>query len=259
MLLNLRCGLVPACLSLGALLCVLPVFADTPTAPPPSVLAPQTIALQNVVPSDVIKMMHWDLSSKLPAGVTQIQSLPAQNALTVTATPAGFARVRDIVKILDIQPRQVQIKYAVASASTADAEASGVSFDLVSAEASAGSKTFYLCATGKPAAQFLQTLTKQGTVTEEPDIVTTNNVAASLSMSSGSTVLSSFAVTPRINSDNSITLALHAVFLNGAVKREITTLHTFRNGDTTVFSMPDAYTQAKGSKMVLLFVTPTLK
>ena len=102
-------------------------------------------------------------------------------------------------------------------------------------------------AAGSGAALFLQTLTKQGAVTQAPVITTTNNGAASVTVSTplpSQVVLSeTFAVTPRINSDDSVTLALHPVLLDGTVKREINTLRTVKSGDTMVFVMaPNART-----------------
>lgn len=111
-------------------------------------------------------------------------------------------------------------------------------------------------------ALFLQTLTKQGAVTQTPVITTTtNNVAASITVSTplpSQVVLSeTFAVTPCINSDDSVTLALHPVLLDGMVKREINTLRTVKSGDTMVFVMR-SNARTAGGKSLLLFVTPTI-
>src|SRR6185437_7891033 len=45
---------------------------------------------------------------QLPEGVDRIYALEGDNSLLVEATPDGFNRIRDIIKNLDIAPRQVQ-------------------------------------------------------------------------------------------------------------------------------------------------------
>ena len=164
-----------------------------------------------------------------------------------------------------------QIKFVLATAAAADLDASSINFDLVpypSPEAaaksgadtgsSAAEPTFLRYATGKDVALFLQTLTKRGAVVQSPTITTSNNVDASISIStvpksSGESV--TFAATPRVNSDDSVTLMLHPSFSNGTRSQEIKTLRTVKSGDTMVMVMPPSNT---GGKDILLFVTPTI-
>jgi len=235
------CRLICASLALGAL-SALPALADTPAAPVTStVQAAQKIVLQHVVPSDVIKTLHWDQPANLPAGVTQVLPVPLQTALLVTATPAGLAQVREIVKLLDIAPRQVQIKFTLAQATDADLKASGIGFDQY--------------AIGLPAVRFLQLLTKQGSVTLAGIITTTNNVSASSNTSFGPAASDNFAVTPRVNNDNSLTLALHPIFTEGAVTHELSVTRTIPSGGTMLFVMSPP---SPDGKSLLLFVAPTL-
>ena len=257
-MLHLRRGLVPACLTLGVLLSALPALADTLAKPVVQASTPQTIVLQHIVPADVVKMMHWELASKLPAGVTQIVSVPLQNALLVTATPAGLAKVREIVKIVDITPRQVQIKFATALVSTADLKSLEVNSDMVPLTASDLKQGFVQYTSGSGAAQFLQTLDRKRAVTEGPDITTTNNVEASMTFSAAGLPANAqqIRVTPRVNSDNSVTLDLHATFSESAEKHEVSTLRTVKSGEMLLFVMPPA---SIGDKNLLLFVTPTVK
>ena len=258
-LLTDRRAFLPLCLTLGALLCALPALAD-PTAVPAALKA-QTITLQHVVLGDILNALHWDRPDVLPSGVTQITFRPDTNSLSVVATPAGLVEVRRIVTMLDVAPRQVQIKFALAHAADADLKASGLVFESAPLPSNLDTPipdTRY--ATGG-VALFLQTLTKQGAVTQAPVITTTNNAAASVTVSTllpSQVVLSeTFAVTPRINSDDSVTLALHPVLLDGTVKREIKTLRTVKSGDTLLIVLaPNARTV--GGKSILLFVTPTI-
>ena len=263
-----RCAFLPACLTLGTLLCALPALADVPLAPPVPAAQAKTLTLQNVVPGDLLKSLHWDqnaqkFDSTAPVrveGVTRISALPTTNSLSVVATPDGFTKLRTLVRLLDVAPRQVQIKFALANATESDLKASGLTFEFApvpSLLTSPMPDTEY--AAGNGAALFLQTLTKQGAVTQAPVITTSNNVSASLTLTPPGPQASSatFAATPRVNSDDSVTLDLHPVFQEGTTKREIKTLRTVRSGDTMVLVMrPDARTV--GGKTLLLFVTPTI-
>lgn len=273
-----RLAFLPACLTLGTLLCALPTLAASPAAPAAGVaVKTQTLLLQHVVPGDLLKTLHWDQAAGLPEGVTQISALPATNSLSVVATPSGFAKVRQLVKILDVAQRQVQIKFALANATAADLKASGIRFDVIPypgllslPEANLG------YASGIPAVvQFLQTLRTQGTVLQSPTVITTNNVDAALSVS-GQPVPAlpavesfTFAATPRVNSDDTVTLALHPqAVLRVAGKtspdgtpatalQDLRTLRTVRSGDTLVITNLFPGAAGAGSQL-LLFVTPTI-
>jgi hypothetical protein len=140
----------PAAFLLLATLLLLPVVASaqTPTPEPTSAVSNhaddlryRTIILQHATPLDVLKLMHWEkdmtvgmapfkpvhippplkdnqgekqieqpVYAKLPEGVVRIFALPSNNALLVEATPDGYEQVKEIVKTLDIAPRQVQLK-----------------------------------------------------------------------------------------------------------------------------------------------------
>lgn len=232
---------VPVCLALGAL-CLLPALADPPATivTPAAQTAAQNIVLQHVVPRDVIKEMHWDQPANLPAGVTQVVTLPMQNALTVTATPVGFTRIQEMIKVLDTAPRQVQVNFALAYVSNADLKAAGL-----------GSSQY---AAGLPAARFLQTLTEQKAIGASTTITTASYVSASESLFYGPATPLMFGVTPRVNSDNSLTLALDAAVPGGTVKHET---HTVQSGDTMVVVKPLLGPRASGNSL-LLFVVPTV-
>ncbi len=257
-MLTLQRGLVPACLTLSVLFSALPSPADAPAAPSATVSGAQMITLQHVVPGDLVKSLHWDLPSRLPVGVSRIVSAPAQNALFVTATPAGLAKVREIVRIVDVEPRQTQIKFAVASVSETDLKASKLKLDSAPLIASDLKQGFVRYASGYQAARLQQMLALRGAVTEEPDVATFNNVEAMLTLSTAGLPVSSqqIRVTPRINSDDSITLDLHAAFSDGASKQAVNTLRTVKHGETLLLVMPPAFA---GQQNLLLFVTPSLK
>ena len=221
----------------------------------------------------------------LPDGVTRIFALQSNNSLLVQATVEGYNTVKNLVRILDIAPRQVQIKVEFVTASVVDVDNLGINFDLVpypglefatnqgtNAISSAAQPTFLQYATGNIVAQLFQTLVRtRGKVVQAPLITTTNNVTATIQVntqipfftqtvvSNGGlnggtqqaqqanflTLQTGLTITPRINSDDSITMNLSPQItdvtgqpaVNGippTIQQLITTLRTVRSGDTMV-------------------------
>ena len=259
-----RISAVMAWFVAGLLLGVLPTIADS------SAGAAQTLALQHAVPGDILKFLHWDQPANWPPGVTRIVAQPKTNSLAVTATPAGFENVKEVVILLDIAPRRVKIKFVLAHATTADLQASGFhSFSLVPATmgtpGSAAPTVYIGMASGGPAIHLLAILTRRGTILQAPTLTTTNNADASVSLSSISSGLSGetfrFAAAPRVNSNHTVTLRLHPsvsrrVAGKPAVNQEVRTLRTVPTGETIV--LMNVFPQAAGGKNLLLFVTPTV-
>jgi len=224
-------------------------------------------------------------AAALPNGVARIFALQSNNSLLIEATPEGYNTVKQIVKILDIAPRQVQIKVEFVTASVADVDNLGINFDLVpypglelatkqgdSTISSAAPPTFLQYATGNIVAQLYQTLTRtRGKVVQAPLITTTNNVTATIQVNTQipfftTTVVSNgglnggtsqgqqanflqlqtgLTVTPRINSDDSVTLNLNPQITDTTgqsavggipptITQSVTTLRTVRSGDTMV-------------------------
>ena len=135
--------------------------------------------------------------AQLPDGVSKLFALQSNNSIVVYATPDGFNQVKAIIKLLDVAPRQVQIKVEFVTASVTDVDALGVNFDLVpypgleiSSSQGTGSfggtisglnPTFLQYQTGNIVAQLFQTLTRtRGKVVQAPLITTTNNVPATI-------------------------------------------------------------------------------
>lgn len=256
-----RCALAPVSLVLGTLLGVLPVLAD------PSAEASQTLTLQHTVPSAILKTLHWDQPANWPPGVTRIIAQPKTNSLSMTATPAGFENVKEVVTLLDIAPRRVKIKFVLARATSADLQAAGFhSFSLVPATVgkpgSAAPTTYLGMASGGTAIHLLMTLIRHRAILQAPTVTTTNNVDASFSMSGASSRMGGetfrFAAMPRVNSDNTVTLSLHpSMSKRGtSIIQEVQTRRTIPNGETIV--LMNVFPQAAGGKNLLLFVTPTI-
>ncbi len=171
------------------------------------------------------------------------------------------------------------------TASVADVDNLGINFDLVpypglefgtqngnSTISTAAAPTFLQYATGNIVAQLFQTLTRtRGKVVQAPLITTTNNVTASIEVntqipffttsvvSTGGinntnqqstnanflTLQTGLTVTPRINSDDSVTLNLAPQITDTTgqasvggipptITQRVTTLRTVRSGDTMV-------------------------
>ena len=221
----------------------------------------------------------------LPDGVNRIFALQSNNSLLIEATVAGYQTVKNLVRILDIAPRQVQIKVEFVTASVVDVDNLGVNFDLVpypgvelatnqgsSAVVTTAQPTFLQYATGNIVAQLFQTLVRtRGKVVQAPIVTTTNNVQANINVftqipffTSSSiitgglnnntvnnntanfiTLNTGLTITPRINSDDSVTmnLAPQITDVTGqpsvggippTITQSITTLRTVRSGDTMV-------------------------
>ena len=221
----------------------------------------------------------------LPDGVTRIFALQSNNSLLVQATVDGYNTVRNLVRILDVAPRQVQIKVEFVTASVTDVDNLGVNFDLVpypglelatsqgsSTISSVAPPTFLQYATGNIVAQLFQTLVRsRGKVVQAPLITTTNNVTATIQVNTqipfftqtvvangglngGTTqaqqanfltLQTGLTITPRINSDDSVTMNLAPQITDTTgqaavggipptIQQLVTTLRTVRSGDTMV-------------------------
>lgn len=226
---------------------------------------------------------NGNTQEQLPDGVDKIYALEGDNSLFIQATPDGFQRVRDIVKNLDISPRQVQIKVEFVTASVSDVDAFGINFSLIpfpgvtisnnqGTSADTTPQSYVQVATGNIVAEMFSTLTQgRGKTVQSPLITTTNNVPAFINVSteipyvtttnivggSGGNVVSNtqqnfiaintgLQVTPRINSDNSVTLRLVPVISDqsgqpaiagGAppiTSQTLQTLRTVPSGETMV-------------------------
>lgn len=250
-------------------LVVLVLAASLPTVAAPA--PPQILPLQHAVPSDILKFTHWDEGAALPEGVARVSAEPGDNALYIEATPEGYKRVKDIVRKLDIAARRVQVRSAFIYARVADVQAAALHLDLVPPS---GAQSPFQIASGPGVDQLLAALTKRGTVVATPRNTTTNNVPASISQQStdpdGSLVRQiGFALTPRINSDNTVTLSLHPTLSwrapgvmnpNGTPMvrtDEFTTLRTFKSGDSVVLVLNVAGSGPTATEL-LFFVTPTI-
>jgi len=276
-----RRPVVPLCLTLGALLCALPSLADSPAAPVVSTVTVRTISLRHTDPGSIILLMQWYQPSLLPAGVTQVLPLLTDNALSVTGTPTGLNAVHQIVKILDIFDSSkipVQISVALAWATAADLKTSGINFDSLPLPTRlrppVGDMGY---AVGGSVAQLLQTLRTQGTILWAPSLsgFVRKNITLSLPSLQPRPVRPAlesftFAVAPRVNSDDSVTLVLcpqatwrvaGKTTLDGtpiAITQDLATSRTVRNGDTLVFTNLFPGAAGVGDSQLLLFVTPTV-
>ena len=81
-----------------------------------------TFVLRHTTLATVRASTHWDRGGTLPEGVDSVFFLESNHSILIRATPAGYARMLEIVKSLDVAPeavpaapsaapRQVQIKF----------------------------------------------------------------------------------------------------------------------------------------------------
>ncbi|MCW3061207.1 MAG: S-protein secretion component, partial [Capsulimonas sp.] len=181
-------------------------------------------------------------NANLPEGVNQIIALQADNSLLIQATPEAYLRLKEIVKNIDVLPRQVQIKVEFITASVNDIDQFGINFSLVPYPGVSGSSTLINTSvptysvgviSGNLVAQIQGALSKgRGKVIQSPTITTTNNTEARIEVqrqipyttsqtiipNSGNTITTTtpqfltlstnLDVTPRINNDDTVTLFL---------------------------------------------------
>jgi len=215
----------------------------------------------------------------LPDGVDHIYAIQGDNSLLIHSTPEAFANIREIVRQLDIAPRQVQIKVEFVTASVNDIDSFGIAYSIIpfpgvsatsNLAGSGGNSSYHInIATGNLVAAMEAQLTNgRGKVVQSPIITTTNNVQANISFNqfipvqqsntiqptSGNTVVANtttylnaptnLTVTPRINSDDTVTLVLTPSLSSVSTpaagsaptisQQTLTTLRTVHNGETMV-------------------------
>jgi len=213
-------------------------------------------------------------------GIDNVISNDADNTLIVQGDATGIEELRSLIRLLDIPPKQVLIKAEFVQVSIADADSFGITWDItpannVNATTSGlgNANSIQLAyASGNAVANLRATATRSTTnVIQSPIISTTNNRPASVFIQdevpffttqqaitgngivvNNTQVLSAIAsnqlnVTPHINGDNSISVALSPQlqtfsFVTGpngqtAPRRATQGLTTYRriqNGETMV-------------------------
>ena len=174
-------------------------------------------------------------------------------------------------------PPLIQIEVDFASVSTADLDKSGIAFDRVPYNAPSTSPgqtgSFLRYVTGAFAAQFLQTLRHTpGKVTQAPLITTSNELPATIQVftqvpdraAGFLPVQNGLTVTPRINTDDSITLSVapQTVGVAGdspASELPQTMLRTIRSGDVmAVDGLPFKPGKSVSGQQLLIFITPVI-
>ena len=213
----------------------------------PADLTWRTIILQHAKSGYVLALMHWALNGKsgdqphLPDGVAKIFALKLNNSLLVSATLDGYTRVKDIAKILDIEPVQVEVKVHFVALPASQKEA----IDL-SDPNRAVLELYRIGATFYPS--HLQR-TRDGTAAAVP-LESRLQQSSDSKNRSGSVLMTGplFLLTPSVEADNSITVGLNC---EGYIRVSRTVL----NGKLTIFDVTSSL-NTFGSRVFLL-VTPT--
>jgi len=254
------------------------VGATTTAAP---AAGEQVITLNHSTANDVIKVMHWDDKAKLPDGVQSITPDRDKNTLKIIANADGLAVVKELVKDIDVPIRQIRINIQEVIASQKDIDACGVNFatplapgqSMGDAVQAAANHEQVMIASGKGAAEMLKTFTAKGTLLGSPTITTTNNTMGMIKITSSSGLQGlpdiqslSLGVTPRANSDNTVTLrgkieldpVIAGVPKDPAPPKIAEALRTVRDGETFVMVNVSHSGTGDTAKQLVIFITPHL-
>ncbi|MCW3061218.1 MAG: S-protein secretion component [Capsulimonas sp.] len=203
------------------LICTLGGAHASPAAPADA--GSHELALRAATPQSVIETFHWNKPENLPEGVTSVAAAPAGKALVVVGTDTGFHNVQEMVQMLDVPERSVQMRVQFVSAKTWDVTSSGVPLTLLgkapdkktAATIMAGADTRIQQASGDGVAKLLAALTKSGGSLSASTVTAVCNTEVSANLSAAPKLPlflgGSVFITPRVNEDNSITLFLRPV------------------------------------------------
>jgi len=183
----------------------------------------------------------------LPDGVEQIISYDANNTLLVRGDTEGIEELRAIIRLLDVAPKQVNIKVEFVQLNINDSDAFGIDWQFkfannidtfIPAQGGSATTLAVAVATGNTVANLRASLIRNtGNLIQSPIISTTNNTPASLNFSSeqpvfneivipangfGGTPLratqissvpvsNGLSVVPHINGDNSISMGISPI------------------------------------------------
>jgi general secretion pathway protein D len=181
-------------------------------------------------------------ASLRPAGVNLIIADNQDNSLLVEGTAEGITDLRNIIQLLDVPAKQVQIKAEFITAAVTTIDQFGINFQLVPAPNLSTSFTGNT-STGTSVVEFAQgnlvaelqaqLSTNSSKVVSAPLVTTTNNTTASITFQeqipyvtsttnvtgSGTAtqsqgvgflnVVSALTVTPQVNGDNSVTMQIN--------------------------------------------------
>jgi general secretion pathway protein D len=182
------------------------------------------------------------MTNMLPTGITSVLAYDTDNSLIVKAdSDDAIRQLKEIVRMLDVAPRQLMIKAELIQVSQTDANSFGINWNLsrgsVQMGNTAGSTPFATgdvflnYASGNMVAQMLSSLSlSKGKVVSAPMVTTTNNMPVALQIGTEIPIItnqivpiglnqtanipqiqvigvtSGLFVIPRINGDDSITM-----------------------------------------------------
>lgn len=193
---------------------------------------------QNQPPTGQGGAQTSNTQSLMPEGIDYLMPYPADNSLLVKGTPEGIEELHELIKKLDIAPRQVSIKAEFVEVNTSESSNLGIDWSIqrmgsvFETQFAPGGNVIFGYANGNVMANLrTQVLQNKAKVVNAPIISTLNNVPASISIqkqipywTSSSyygtnnsqttqqvnmlTIHSTLMVLPRINGDQSITVTL---------------------------------------------------
>lgn len=254
----------------GVLFAVTGLVPGTALADAPA----HNVPLSHATPGEIIALMHWNEPGSMPRGVQSITADKATNSLRVVGTQDGVAEVEKLVSFVDIPVRQVRIDVRYVLAREADL-ASYEKKDAVAARKPASSDDFLLNASAPLVARMLDDLAKKNDVVASPRIQTVNNTAATLNLHGRNVVTGfpeveglTFSVSPRVNSDDTLTLPLNlSVTIGGpgaagevpdgqSAEQVFNVVRTVKDGETFVAANLAHTGSGADARVLLAFVTP---
>ncbi len=175
----------------------------------------------------------------LPEGVTNVIAYDADNSVLVTGDPEGIAAFQDLVRLLDVPPRQVLIKVEFIDVGIQELDSFGIDWrirpagnlDIATTSVGSGGSISLAYASGNAVAALRAALTRTNiNVVQSPIVTTVNNGIGFVTISdivptfqqsqivtgNGNVItqttqrdipsVNGLVVQPRINGDNSISL-----------------------------------------------------
>lgn len=208
-------------------------------APPPFTGRPPTNTNQPNQPNTGPNQGQSSSSQNLmPSGIDYLMPYPADNSLLVKGTPEGIEELHDLIKKLDIAPKQVSIKAEFVEISTSNSSQLGIEWNVqrlgsvFQTQFNPSGNVIFGYASGNVMANLrTQVLQNKAKLINAPIISTMNNTWASINIQKtipywtsssyygqnntqttqqvqGMEIRSTLGVMPRVNGDGSITVFL---------------------------------------------------
>ncbi len=182
-------------------------------------------------------------NSLLPQGIDALYSYDVDNSIIARGTDDAIQQLKDVIRLLDVAPKQLMIKAELIQVNETDAKTFGINWSIARGTVQMGNtfggssfatgNVYLNYASGNMAAQLLASLSEsKGKVVNTPMVTTTNNMpvfieigqeipiitsaltsiglnqTANIPQINVISITSGLFVIPRINGDNSVTMTI---------------------------------------------------